>query len=92
MRLAEVEGFEGVGRGLTHLIRLWKRVEKPKIRKRRVCPRFPKNPPLLRFCDLFFVALLRAVAETTGNLLLYQVAAKEGHYAEPRSTGESDEE
>jgi hypothetical protein len=30
MRVVEVEGFEGVGRGLTHLIRLWKRVEKSK--------------------------------------------------------------
>jgi hypothetical protein len=28
MRVAEVEGFEGVGRGLTYLMRLWKRVEK----------------------------------------------------------------
>jgi len=31
MGMAEVEGFEGVGRGLTHLIRLWKRVEKSKM-------------------------------------------------------------
>lgn len=38
------------------------------------------------------VRLLQAVAETIRNLLLYQVVAKEGHYAEPRSTGESDEE
>ena len=30
MGLAEVEGFEGVGRGLTDLIRLWKCAEKPK--------------------------------------------------------------
>ena len=27
-----MEGFEGVGRGLTYLIRLWKRVEKSKAR------------------------------------------------------------
>jgi Protein of unknown function (DUF433) len=28
--VAEVEGFEGVGRGLTDLIRLWKHVKKSK--------------------------------------------------------------
>jgi hypothetical protein len=37
MGVAEVEGFKEVGRGLTYLIRLWKRVEKssaPMGRKR----------------------------------------------------------
>jgi hypothetical protein len=28
MRVAEVEGFEGVGRGVMGLLRLWKCVEK----------------------------------------------------------------
>jgi hypothetical protein len=32
MRLAEVESFEGVGRGVIGLVRLWKCVEKSKTR------------------------------------------------------------
>jgi hypothetical protein len=36
--VAEVEGFKGVGWGLTDLILLWKRMEKSKTRKRPVCP------------------------------------------------------
>jgi hypothetical protein len=39
MRLAEVEGFEGVGRGVMGLIRLWKFVEKCERRvSTPVCP------------------------------------------------------
>jgi len=41
MRVAEVEEFQGVGRGLTHLIRMWKRVEKsktPRIKAIRGAP------------------------------------------------------
>ena len=35
------------------------------------------------------VRLLQVVAETISNLFLYQVAAKQVHYAQPRGTGNS---
>jgi len=41
MGLAEVEGFKGVGRGLTHLIWLWKYVEKLKTPDASPAPGHP---------------------------------------------------
>jgi len=44
MRLAEGEGFEGVGWGLTDLIRLWKLEEKSKAPRIRTIRGAPGRP------------------------------------------------
>jgi hypothetical protein len=66
MRVAEVQGFEGVGRGLTDLIRLWKRVEKSETRERAVC--LPGFRPLWTTQDGYILAVGKLTAGGCANL------------------------
>jgi hypothetical protein len=43
MEMGQVEGREGVGQGVVHLIRLWKCVEKSKIPSAKASPVAPGN-------------------------------------------------
>jgi len=88
MALAEVEGFEGVGRQATYLIRLWKGVEKPEAREMSSVRGFPRQircgPPGVQRPGNPLSKYLRITGATVCLLISFSLQyAESNHSASP---------